>query len=323
MRSRFAGICSPRPDWLTVLAIVVGSSLAASDHLAAQEHLPSPAEADEGLPAGSGSFLFMESPGARDNPVRVWYHIPVNMNSDARVLIAMHGSGGTARGGRGNRDAWAPLADRHGFVVFAPEFSWAEYPSHSHYHWGNMFTEAGDAVDDSLWAFTTVAQIFDEIRRRFGITTPTYTIYGHSAGAQFVHRMMIFKPDSQVDAYIAANPGNYTMPSLDWEYPYGLDKGTPEVNAVTEELLVEALQRPLLLLVGAADTATALSANNMRPEAMAQGPNRLERGKLFFELAGEEAKRRQVPLRWEFRVVPDVRHDNRGMAEAAVRALAW
>src|SRR5690606_3468852 len=138
--------------------------------------------------------------------------------------------------------------------------------------------------------------IFDEARRRFGLTAPTYSIYGHSAGAQFVHRMMIFQPDPRVDVYISANPGSYTMASLNWKYPYGLDKGNEELNRHTESLLRAALQRPFLLLVGTADTATALSSNNMRPEAMAQGKNRFERAHFFFENARQEADQRSLPF---------------------------
>jgi hypothetical protein len=280
-------------------------------------------EAERRLEAGSGSFLFTASPGARDRPVRVWYHIPENLDRDARVVFTMHGSGGTSRGGRSNRDAWAPLADRYGFVVFAPEFSWAYYPTASHYHWGNMHTEEGQPIDESQWAFTTVSGMFDDVQRRFGITTPNYSIYGHSAGAQFVQRMMMFRPDPRIEVYIAANPGNYTMPSMEWEYPYGMDKGNAELNRQTEALLTAALQRPFVLLLGSADTSTELSANNMRPEAMAQGRNRAERADRFFELAREEAEKRNVSFNWVFRVIPDIAHSNTGMAESAVRTLTW
>jgi pimeloyl-ACP methyl ester carboxylesterase len=283
-----------------------------------------PAE-PEGLVTGSGSFLFAGSPGARDRPIRVWYHVPEGLDRDARVMFVMHGSGRT---GRGYHEAWVPLAELYRFILFSPEFSRAFYPTNAHYRWGGMFATDddpmdGEPVDESEWAFATVANLFDEVQRRFGITTPFYTIYGHSAGAQFVHRMLLFQPDPRIDVYLSANSGTYTMPSLDWDYPYGLDRGDPEWEGRVDALLAEAFRRRLVLLIGAADTATALSAPNMRPEAQAQGVHRFERAERFFGIARREAEQRGHPFRWSFRVVPETAHSNEGMAESALQALGW
>ncbi|MDZ7757086.1 hypothetical protein [Rhodohalobacter sp.] len=47
--------------------------------------------------------------------------------------------------------------------------------------------------------------------------------------SQFIHRMVMFKPDARFDLAIAANPGWYTIPDSKQNYPYGI-LGAPTVQ---------------------------------------------------------------------------------------------
>src|SRR5262245_12109255 len=134
--------------------------------------------------------------------------------------------------------------------------------------------------------------VYSEIERLFGLITttlggnqPGYYLFGHSAGAQFVHRMLTFLPKTRVPGPVAGNAGWYTLPVRDQSsqslMPYGL-QGTPIEEAAVRTLL----GRNLTILLGEFDTASADEDSNVRntSETRFQGRNRLERGKHYFEL---------------------------------------
>ena len=44
-------------------------------------------------------------------------------------------------------------------------------------------------------------------------------MFGHSAGAQILHRMVLFAPGSRADRIVAANSGFYTLADPDQALP--------------------------------------------------------------------------------------------------------
>ena len=52
-----------------------------------------------------------------------------------------------------------------------------------------------------------------------GNTSADYYLFGHSAGAQFVHRLLLMVPDGRYAALVAANAGWYTVPDKSIDYP--------------------------------------------------------------------------------------------------------
>jgi hypothetical protein len=83
--------------------------------------------------------------------------------------------------------------------------------------------------------------------------------------------------------------------------PYGLS-GIPD----GEQTLRTYLALPITVLLGAEDTGTDNLSSE--PEAVAQGVNRLERGRNTFAKAKATALR--GPFRWKLAEVPGVRHDS-------------
>jgi hypothetical protein len=269
----------------------------------------------ERLRPGGGDFVFTGSEGAQEHPVRVWYHRPPHWRPDDPIVFVMHG---TERDGAAYRAAWVPEAERHGFLLVVPEFSLRHYPAAATYQQGNVL-HGGTPVDSAHWSFTTVEALFDEVQRRTGSSRESYRLYGHSAGAQFVHRMLLFMPHARIERAAVANAGWYTLPTLEARYPYGL-AGTLEPSAWEERLRV-AFAREMPLLLGSADTLTSDPNLRTTPQAMEQGPDRLSRGHAFHRAAESEARRLGVPLRWRVETVPAVGHSNRQMAHAAASAL--
>jgi hypothetical protein len=141
-------------------------------------------------------------------------------------------------------------------------------------------------------------------------------MFGHSAGSQFVHRMVLFKPGARIAKAVAANAGSYTMPTLDFRFPFGL-AGTQ----TTEAHLARALRVPLVVLLGEKDTDPRDELLPREPEAMLQGEHRFVRGQTFYRAAQSVAERLKADWRWTLSTVPEVGHDNALMAPAAARVL--
>jgi hypothetical protein len=77
----------------------------------------------------------------------------------------------------------------------------------------------------------------------------------------------------------------------------------------------------MTVLLGAEDRVIT-NPGLRRPEAMAQGEHRVERGDTFFETARHEALRLGVSSRWRLQTVPGAGHRERDMVDAAAEILA-
>ena len=214
------------------------------------------------------------------------------------------------------RDQWSALSERYGFVLAVPEFNQADFPGSAGYNLGNVFDGAGKPVPRERWSFSVLEPLFDRLRELTGTRVATYDLYGHSAGAQFVHRYVMFVPDARLGRAVAANAGWYTLPDRKVAYPYGLrGKRLPPVD------LRRALGQPLVILLGTADNDPTYHNLRRTPEAMAQGPHRYARGHFFFGTATAAAATEGTELAWTLEKVEGVGHDNGGMAEAAAASL--
>lgn len=260
--------------------------------------------------AESGVFDRAEPAGATAVRQRVFFHRPAAWRADGPVAMVMHG---VNRDADRYRDQWAGLADRHGLLLLCPEFSREKFPGDAWYNFGGLRQTA----DAHARAFAVPDRVFRDAREKFGATRDGYALYGHSAGAQFVHRFLLLAPSAMVSAAVAANAGWYTQPLLDVPFPYGL-ADTP----ATEADIVKFLSRPLVLHLGERDTNRADPNLRRDAGADAQGPHRLARGAHFFALGAREALRRGIGFGWRLHTVPGVGHENGRMADAAAPELA-
>lgn len=244
--------------------------------------------------------------------IPVWTYVPIGQDpSDLPIVIVMHG---TNRDADRYRNEWRALAQLEGFIVAAPEFSRGDWASSAGYNLGNVFREEGvDLQPEAEWAFSAIEPIFDAVKTRLDGNQTDYTLYGHSAGSQFVHRFLFYKPDARVSRYIAANAGWYTMPGFDEIYPYGLSQAN-----VSEAQLSAALQKDVVVLLGTLDSDPTHSSLRRTPEALRQGPHRFARGISFYRAAEEEAERRGLPFNWRLETVEGAVHSNGQMVFGAV-----
>lgn len=265
-----------------------------------------PAHAATPVPSGKWSFVYTDA-HHKDRPVRVFTYRPRQCDTKCPILIALHGKG---RAASAMRDHWELPADRHGFLVIAPEFSEKHWPKAALYNLGGVEGES----DPRKWTYSVVERLFDEMRDG----QADYRLFGHSAGAQFAHRLHVLLPDHRASVVIAANAGWYLMP--EWrgdkakaKWPYSL----ADAPVAGEPLLRKALGRRLVLLLGTEDTRTDDPDLDRSEGAMKQGPNRFERGEAFFAAAGTATRDLGVSNAWELHWVEGVGHESGKMVRAA------
>lgn len=280
---------------------------------------PTPAETIE---VSSGKNMFETSGSESAGMNRVWYYLPPTVNDSLRLVMVLHGMG---RNGEDYLDSWIRFADENQFLVVAPEFSDEQIIGfvgslstggfEYRYSTGNVVSWFSRDLPEKNWYFRSVEQLFDTFRRSDSRVMGRYVLFGHSAGGQFVHRMVLFNPDARFDLAIAANSGWYTLPDGEKNYPYGLS-GAPKL----QHRLNRSLQRPLVIFLGSDDTPDQ-GGFRTRPEAMKQGESRLQRGKHFFDFAQQVASRKGVPLGWQLKYAEGIGHNYRDMAEASIPLL--
>lgn len=256
--------------------------------------------ADATVAVGSGSFAVTMKVVDRDREIRVWYHRPADLRADAAIVFVMHGTGRTAQN---YRKYWIPIAEERRFVLLVPEFSRAQFPND--YNLERLSRPDGTPVPAEQWPYAAIEKIFDAVRRDSGFTASSYDIYGHSAGAQFVHRLAFLVPGARYRVAVVANAGWYTMPDFGSAFPYGLG-GAP----VTAESLARVLGRRIVVLLGDRDVDPHHPDLRRTPEANLQGEHRYARGQAFFARAKRAAEELAVPFAWELHTAPGVAHSN-------------
>jgi pimeloyl-ACP methyl ester carboxylesterase len=208
------------------------------------------------------------------------------------------------------RDYWELAADRYNLVIVAPEFSkqhWSGY---------NEF-DVRKEPNREKWAFSVIEHLFDEV----GDGRKGYTIFGHSAGGQFVHRMAFYLPANRAEAMVAANSGWYSMP--EWRKGKGADPFPHSMveSGAGEAEVRQALRRRMFVLLGEKDIDPDDKDLNKTAGAMKQGANRLERGENYFKAVTAVAAELGEKLAWELREVPDVAHQAGPMARYAADTI--
>jgi hypothetical protein len=239
---------------------------------------------------------------------------PVHWQPEQPVVLVHHGVG---RNGRDYRDYWLAHVDAGAFLAIAIEFPEDSFPEYLWYNFGNLHSKDGQPNPREEWTFGIGPRLFDALQQQGITTAPHYGLFGHSAGGQYVHRMLSFGYRDHVGIAISANAGTYAMPDLTVDWPWGL--GATEV---TETDLPELLQLPLTIMAGTEDTKTTGRFFPKGPKSLRQGPHRHARAHVYHDMGQAAAVRLGVPFRWRLLDVPGVGHDGRRMSDAAAPVVA-
>ena len=270
-------------------------------------------------PNTTGSFTYVPASPLNTKPVEVFYHIPAGNMSTMPIVMSFHGAD---RNGSDYRNYWISMANANGFMVFAPEFSETYYPTGDNYQSGNIFD---DGDNPSLatynpfneWTFSIIDPLFEYIKADVSGSQQKYNAWGHSGGAQFLHRFVEYVPNSKLDIAVCSNSGWYTVPEYGVDFPYGLTKGQ-----LSNATLTDAFSKKLFIHLGLNDTdpnSAGLRHNSVVDNQ--QGLNRLVRGRYFFNTSQTTAQNMSVPFNWEKHEVEGIAHDAQAMANDALQYI--
>lgn len=253
-------------------------------------------------------------PAFPDRHLRLHSACPPDYGLDTPVLFVLHG---VARNGRDYRDYWADHADTSGILAIAVEFSEEMFPEYLWYHFGNLHDAGGVANPRAQWTFGIIPRLFDALRDQNVTRRNKYGLFGHSAGGQFVHRMLSFGYRERVAVAVSANAGTYAMPDLDIPWPFGLGD-----TAVDRAALRDLLEFPITVMAGMNDTRTTGKHFPGGPRSLRQGPTRWHRAHEYLRLGREAAAALGTECAWRVIDVPDVGHSGRKMSAAAAPIIA-
>lgn len=264
------------------------------------------------LETGAGSYQFLDVPSGRT--LTVFYYKPASFTAKTPVVVSLHGM---SRNAEGSRNDWQKHADSLGIAVLAPHFTKEQFTGTRDYNLGNVMTRDGKKNPEALWSLRLPDAIFADFVKREKSTVKGFYLFGHSAGGQFAHRMLMFLPKTKAQMVLAANSGWYTMPDLDGKWPFGLkDMGVSKAD------LKRFVSFPLVILLGEKDNDPTHYQLARGPEEDKQGDNRFARGNYYYAYGQALAKKLNAPFKWRVVPVPGVAHQNGGMVDGAAKVVA-
>jgi pimeloyl-ACP methyl ester carboxylesterase len=265
------------------------------------------------IPYGRGEQPWLDAACDPKRPLTLHSYRPGSHQPGSPVVLVQHGMG---RNGDEYRDFWIEAADKHGLLILATTFGKAAWPEAEHYNNGLVLDDAGNPRPRDAWAYPIPLRVFAQVRAA-GVTTRAKAhVFGHSAGGQFVHRMMATQPHDAVEAVTIGNPGWYTLPRFDLAFPAGMSGiglGEADLGAL--------VAFPMTILAGALDVETAGPSLPSQPAAIAQGPHRFARAHNYIAEGRAAAERLGITCPWHLVPVPGVGHD--GAAMSRVAAALW
>src|SRR5512139_4316671 len=137
---------------------------------------------------------------------------PASHGPDDPVVLVQHG---VKRNGDEYRDFWIDAAEKHRVLVVAATFGDAAFPKPESYNNGMVRTADGSVRPREEWCYAILPRVVAALRAGGVTRRKQVRLFGHSAGGQFVHRLMATQDHSIYEAVACGNPGWYTLPTLE------------------------------------------------------------------------------------------------------------
>ena len=247
-----------------------------------------------------------------NSDVELFYTLPEEINNQTQVLFIIHGG---ARDSEKYLDIWKKFTEHKNIILVAPEFKRADYEDYEYLNISDDYGVLNKNLNEHL--HNSLSIFFSFFKSKYNLEIDTYKLYGHSGGAQFVHRLLLFSDYDNVSSAVIAGAGSYTFLNNE-NYPYGLK----ESNHLSDKKIKRYLSQRVTFLIGNKDIKKFESSkkNNIQGKAM-QGNNRFEVGINYFNNLITVSERQKIPLRWKFQIAKGVAHDNEKMSLLASEIL--
>lgn len=202
------------------------------------------------------------------------------------------------------------IARDHCLTILAPDLDQERFPRARYQRAGISHKQPGGDADACMGLL--LRDLVGWARDHAGRPDAPIVLFGHSAGAQMLSRVMAYCPLPDTLRVVIANPSSYVAPSLIESAPFGF-ASTVDVRK-REEQLARYLAQPITIYLGDADTGDDRLDKSRR--AQRQGRTRLERGRNVFAAAQAMAAARRWEFGWRLVIAPGVGHSSRGMLQA-------
>tara|TARA_B100001057_G_scaffold170811_2_gene171612 strand:+ start:2029 stop:3024 length:996 start_codon:yes stop_codon:yes gene_type:complete len=264
------------------------------------------------------SFIFNPVGSLSDKPITIFYHIPEGDIKNLPIVFSFHGA---SRNASSYRNYWIEMANENNFMVFAPEFDDINYEGGDKYNLANIFEDGDNPSIDTFnssdtWTISTIDQIFDYIVSEIQGNQTNYNAWGHSAGAQFLHRFVLYLPNSKLNIAVSSNAGWYTVPDSNFDFPYGLFN-----SQIKDSTLTDAFSKKLYIHLGENDNNPNSSGLRHNEVVDLQGLNRFDRGDFFYQKSLIKAESINAIFNWIKIEVPEVSHNGSLMALDALQYI--
>ena len=242
--------------------------------------------------------------------VEIYYISPDVIDENTKVIFVIHGN---SRNAEDYLSEWRPYIANKNVIVVAPKFT---KESFKYFALLEMAQSSGKVnKDESEYINNSISLIFNFIKSKFSLNTQTYSMFGHSAGAQFTHRYMLLSDDKRISSAVIANAGWYTFISTA-EFPYGIKNAPIKISS---DHIRWYTASKVNLLIGSDDVG--FKSLNTSKGAQIQGINRYERANNYFNTLIKEAEKNNYVLRWNFKVLDNVDHDYKKITPVAADIL--
>lgn len=251
------------------------------------------------------TFAYWDKPD-----VEIFYITPEIINKDTKVIFVIHGN---SRNAEDYLSAWIPHVTNKNVIVAAPQFRKIDF----RYFFLLEMAESSGKVnsDKDEYINNSISLFFNYLKSKFSLSTETYSMFGHSAGAQFTHRYMLLSMDNRISNTVIANAGWYTFITDD-EFPYGINNSP--IN-ISNEQIKWFMSKKANLLIGSDDIG--FKSVNSSKGANLQGLTRVDRAANYFDSLIMNAESRGYALRWNYRVLERVDHDFKKVTPYAAQIL--
>ena len=242
--------------------------------------------------------------------VEIFYITPEKINKDTKVIFVIHGN---SRNAEDYLSAWIPHVINKNVIVAAPQFRKIDF----RYFFLLEMAESSGKVNSNKNEYinNSISLFFNYLKSKFSLSTETYRMFGHSAGAQFTHRYMLLSMDNRISNSVIANAGWYTFITDD-EFPYGINNSP--IN-ISNEQIKWFMSQKVNLLIGSDDIG--FRSVNSSKGANLQGLTRVDRAANYFNSLIMNAESRGCALRWNYRVLDRVDHDFKKVTPYAAQIL--